>query len=115
MYLALGFRLKHRDNLRMELHQFFLYKNTPAAQKVLNAHVDKHHVIFGSGSAPTLADAAYLTALYGVTFPETLAMAESAHACLQVVLDNLIGRDHPTAQVMEAVILALTERETELE
>ena len=47
--------------------------------------------------------------------PETADMAQSAHACLQVVLDNLIGRDHPTAQVMEAVILALTERETELE
>ena len=112
MYLALGFRLKHRDDLRMELHQFFLYKNTSAAQKVLNAHVDKHHVIFGSGSAPTLADAAYLTALYGVTFPETLAMAESAHACLRVVLDTFLGRYHPSAQEMDTVVLVMVEQET---
>ena len=81
---------------------------------MLKARVDQQQVIAGGDGAPTLADTAYLTAPDEVTLPETVAMAQSAHARLQVVLDTLLVRKHPDMQGMEAVILELIDWETEL-
>ena len=47
-----------------------------------------------------MTNISYLTAPDRVTLTETLAMARSAHVRLQVVLDTLLGRDHPISQGM---------------
>ena len=107
MSLTLVLLLKHRANLGTRMHQFFLGQHTSAAYKVLKDRVDQHQVIAGGGSAPTLADAAYLTAPDKVTLSETLAMAQSTHARLRVVLDTLLLRDQPAEQGMKAVVLEL--------
>ena len=82
---------------------------------MLKACSNKHHVIAGGGGTPTLADAAYFMAPDGVTLLKKLEMARSAHACLWVVLETLLGRDHPTDQVMDMVAWALMDWETDLE
>ena len=70
--LSIGFRLEHRDNLVMGIPQYCLGKHDSSARKVLKACVGQHQVIAGGGSTPTLVDSAYLTAPYGVSFPETV-------------------------------------------
>ena len=109
MDLALVFRLNHRYNLWAGLYQFLLGEHTSAAWKVLKAHVDQHQVIAGGGGAPTLADTSYLTAPYGFTLTDMADMVRSSHARMWVVLDTLLGRDHPVAQGMEVVFLELIE------
>ena len=74
---------------------------------MLKACIDQHQVVAGGGSAPILADVAYLTVPDGLSFPKTLAMAQSSHALLLVVLDTLLERDHSFPQGMEAVVLFL--------
>ena len=56
-----------------------------------------------------------LTAPSRVSLTETLDMAHIVHAHLQVVLDTLMGRNHPSSHVMETFLKALKERETEME
>ena len=115
MTLALGFRLEHREDLGTGIHQFCLEYPTSAVRKVLKAHANQHHFIAGGGSAPTLADTAYLTAPDGPYFPKTAAMARSAHTCLWVIQDNLQGRYHPSTQGMYAVVLSLMDQDNEFE
>ena len=70
MILYLSFRLNHRDDMGMELHKFCPGQQTYATRKFLKDRVDQHQVIAGGGGAPTMANAAYLTAQMGVTcFP----------------------------------------------
>ena len=64
---ALGFSLDHRKNLGNDLHQFGLGRHTSASRKVLKACTDQLQVITGGCSAPSLAEAATLTAPYGVS------------------------------------------------
>ena len=113
--LSLGFPLNHRDDLGTGIHQFCLGQHNYASGKVPKARFDQHQIISGGGGIPTLVYAAYLTAPYGVFFPETVPMARSAHARLMVVLETLIGRYHPSAQVIYTVVLDLIEREKELD
>ena len=115
MTLALGLRLYHGDDLGMGLNQLFLGQHTSSARKLLKYRIDQHQVIEGSGGAPTMADAAHLAAPDGVTLPETVAMARSLHTRPRVVLDTVLGTEHPAAQGTEAVVLALIEQEKDLE
>ena len=69
----------------------------------------------GVDRSPTLVDAAYLTSPDGGSSPETLNMAQSAHADLQVVLDTFIGRDHASTHCMDTFVKTLTEHKTDLE
>ena len=94
MALALVFHLGRRDNLGMGMHQLFPVQNTSAAWKVMKACVDQSQVIAVGGAAPILMDEAYLIVPDGVTLPEMVAMLQSAHARLGVVLGTLLGRDH---------------------
>ena len=103
MTLTLDFRLGHRDNLGTGLPQFCLGQHNSASSKLLKVRVDRHQVIAGVGGAPTLSDKEYLTAPDGVTLPETLAMTQSVHARLRVVLDTLLGRYQPTYQGIDIV------------
>ena len=115
MDLTLGFCIDHKNELVTGLHRFCLVQHNYAARKVLKACVDQHQVIAVGGSASTLAYTSYLMVPYGVYPPETTAMARSTHICLRVVLDTLLRLYHPVAQGMNAVVLAMIERETELE
>ena len=115
MNLALGFLLDYRYDLETGLRQISLGQHISATRKVLKARVNQHQVILGGGGAPAVTDSAYLTAPYGVSLPETVVMERSAHARLWVVLDTLLGRYHPTAKVMDAVVWDLIEQKTELE
>ena len=99
----------------MGLNQFWLGQHTSATSKVLKARANQHQVIAGSIGVPTLADVASLTAPYGFSLPEMVAMLRSVHNRLQVVLDSLLERDQPVTKIMDAVILTLIERETEFE
>ena len=94
----------------MGLHQFVLGQNTSAAWKVLMDRVNKHQVITGGGAALYLADTATLTAPDGVSLPDTLSMAQGAHARLRVVLVNLFGPYHPAALAMRDVNMKIMER-----
>ena len=114
MSLTLVFHLNHIDNLGKGLHQFYVGQHTSSTWKVPKACVDQHQVVSGGGSAPMLADAAHLTAPNGVTLPETVAMVQIYHTRLQVGLDTLLGREHHATQWMEAVVLVLIDRDTEL-
>ena len=69
MTLAIGFYLNNRYDLGTGLHQFCLGWHTSAAWKMLKVRVDQNQFIEGGGGAPTLADVAYLTALYEVPLP----------------------------------------------
>ena len=62
-----------------------------SSRKFLNYCVDQQQVIAGRSGSLTLSDVAYLTALYGVSLPNTLDMALRVHTRLQVVLDTLLG------------------------
>ena len=73
---------------------------TYAAQKVLKARTDQHQLIMGGGATPSLTDAATLTAPYGVSLTNTLAMTWGSHSRLRVVLFTLLGKDHPAALAM---------------
>ena len=73
--LDIGFQLDHIDDLGTGLHQFELGQHTLAARKVLKARVDQHQVITSAGAAPSLGDAAMLTALDGVSLPSNLEMS----------------------------------------
>ena len=42
-------------------------------------------------------------------------MARRTHVLMRAILDILLVRDHPDAQGMEEVVLALIDQETELE
>ena len=75
------------------------------SQKLLKACIDQHQVVLGRGGAPALADVAYLMLLDGFSLTVNLAMAQSSHACLQVVVDTLLGRYQPYSQGMDVVIL----------
>ena len=101
MDLAIGSLLYHMDNLGMGLHQFGL---------IQKARVDQHQVIAGAVGAPTLANAAFLMVPYGFSLTKMVAIAQIIHIRLLVVLYTLIGRDHPSYQGMETVVLALIER-----
>ena len=79
MILDLRLLLNHRGNLKKGIHQFLLGQHTSAARKLLKGRVDQHQVITGSGGAPTLANADYLTAPNGVSLTETLDIACSTH------------------------------------
>ena len=103
MSMYLSFHLNHRDELVMGIHQFYLWQNTYASRDFMKACIDQHHAIAGWGGSPTLDTAAYLTAPDGVSLPKTLAISRSAHMHLRVVLDTLMGRDHPSAHGMEAL------------
>ena len=105
MTLDLVFHLNHRDNLGTGLHLFYLIQH-----KVLNACSDQHQVVAGGGGTPTLVDACYLPAPDGVSLPEKVVMAWSAHARLQLSLETLIRRDHPSSHAMDAVVFTLIER-----
>ena len=108
--LALGFDINHRYYLRTGLHQFCLVHHNSAVWNVLKARVDEHQVIASGGDGgPTLADTAYLMVPEIVSLSEMVEMSRSAHAYLWVVLDNLIGRDHPYSQGMVAAVLGLIE------
>ena len=76
---------------------------------MLKAHVDQHQVIAGGSANLSLENATTLTAPSGVSFPANPAMARWAHTRTRVVLYNLIGRDHPTAQDMQAANKELLE------
>ena len=110
MTLALGFCLKHRDNMGMVIQQLCIGKNTSDTRKVLKARTNQHQVIAGSGGTPTMEDAAYLTVPNGFSLPETEEMARSAHKRLRVVLINLMVRGHPVAQGMDVVVRVLVDR-----
>ena len=69
----------------------------------------------GVDSSPTLVDAADLNSPDGGSSLETLNMAQSVHAHLQVVLDTFIGRDHPFTHYMDTFVKSLTEHKTDLE
>ena len=90
-------------------------QNTYAAWKVLNPRTDQHQVIAGGGDAPSLEDAATLTAPDGVSLQANLSMARGAHTRLRVVLDTLLGQDHPAAQAMQDINEDILEREINLE
>ena len=91
----------------MGLHQFCLDQHKFAARKLLKARINQHQVISDSSGTPTLANAAYLTVPDGVSLLEMVAMSQSYHARLRVVLDTIIGRYLPVTQVMEAVFIVL--------
>ena len=110
MTLTLGFRLNHRDYLGTGIHQFCLGNHTSSARNLLKDRVNKHQFIAGGGGSPTLTNTSYLIAPDGVTLLKTLTMARSAHACLQVVMDTLLGRYHPSAQAMYMVFQTLMDR-----
>ena len=76
---------------------------------------DKHQVIMGGSTSPSLADAATLAAPDGVSLPTTLVMAQGGHTRLSVVLSTLFGTNHPTTLAMTEVNVKIMERETEIE
>ena len=115
MTFTIEFFLDYRDNLGMGIHQFFLGQHTSAARKVLEVRFNQHQVIEDGGGAPTLSYATYLTEPYEVSFPETVTMERISHARLQVILDTILGRNHPDVQGMYAVVFALIYWEVELE
>ena len=67
MTLSLGFHIDHNDNLGTGVHQFCLGQHTSALRKIPKAPVNQHQDIAGSGGAPPLAGAPYLTTLDGVS------------------------------------------------
>ena len=79
----------------MGLYQFRLVQHTSSARKVLKARSDQHRFIAGDGNAPSLADAATLTAPYGVSLPATLSMVQGAYILMRVVLVILFRPDQP--------------------
>ena len=113
--LALGFHLKHRNDLGTCLHQFCLGQHASAARKVLKARADQHQFIAGGSAAPLLEDTNMLTALDGVSFTSTMDMAREAHTQLRMVLVTLLGQDHPTALAMRDINTDILQRGAELE
>ena len=63
----------------------------------------------------SLAEADILTDPNGIYLPNTLPIVRSAHACIQVMLDNLLGKYHPTTQRLATFRQELIDREMELE
>ena len=113
--LDLGFRIYHRDNLGMDLHQFGIGQNTSAARKVLKACDNQHQVITGGGAAPSQANVAMMMAPDGVSLQATLSMERGAHARLRVLLVTLFGPEHPTTLAIRDVNKEIMERETDME
>ena len=72
-------------------------------------------VHYGRVRAPNSGQSCVPASLYGVYLPETLEMVCSIHACLWVVLETLLVRDHPSAHFMDSFSKALTERKMNLE
>ena len=50
-----------------------------------------------------------------ISLPEALTMVQSVHAHLRVVMDTLLGRDHPSSQSLESFIHVLTDMDMEFE
>ena len=98
----------------MGFHHFGLGQHTSSARKMLKARADQHQIIAGDGAAPSLADAATLMVLYGVSLLSNLAMTQGSHSRLRVVLVTLFGTDHPTELEMKEVNTEIMERDTEL-
>ena len=115
MTLALSLGFYHRYDLGTGILQFCLGQHMSASSELLKARVDQHRVIVGVSRSLTLSDAAYLTAPDWVSLPDTLDMAYSTHIRLWVVLDTLIGRDHPVAHGMDSFNKSIMERDTYLE
>ena len=101
--LSLGFRLYQWDNFHTGLHPCGICQKISAAWKVLKAHSEQHQVIAGGGAAPSLVDAATMTAPDGVSLQATLVMAQGPHKRMRVVLDTHLGWDHPSAQSMQDI------------
>ena len=115
MTLSLSFCLNQRDNLGTGIHRFCLRQHTFTSRSLLKAHIDQHQFITDGGGFPTLADAAYLMAPYGVSLPNTLVMARSAHTRLRVVFDTLPESNHLATQVIDAFYNYIMEQEMEIE
>ena len=113
--LYLGFPMDHGEELGKSLHQFGMVQHTSSTRKVLKSRAEQHQVIAGGGTAPSLADAATLTATNGVSLPATMAMAQRAHAHMRVVLVTLLGQDHSTVMAMQDINAYILESEIELE
>ena len=94
--LYLGFRLDHKYELGMGLHQFVLGQNTNTIRKHMKSHEEKHQVIVEGERELSLADAAFLTAPYGISLLGILPMARSAHLRLGLLVSTLLGPYHPT-------------------
>ena len=62
-----------------------------------------------------MVDAAMLIYPSGVYLPKTLLMLQSTHARLHVVMETLIGCNHPATKIIEAFGMALVEQEIDLE
>ena len=54
MTLYLGFRLEHRDDLGMGIHQFILRKNKDDFQKTLKSQDDHNQFVSGVDGVPYL-------------------------------------------------------------
>ena len=115
MTMSLSFHLNNRDNLWTGLYQFCLGQHTFNTRNILKAHIYQHKVIAVRVRDQTLEDAAALMAHDEVSLTETLDISQSTHAHLQVVLDTLLRRDHPSAHIMDAFMEALMDWETEIE
>ena len=96
----------------MGLHQFCLGHHRDASKKLLKSCIGQHQVITGGYRDPNLADGAYLMAQDGVALPDTLYMLLSARTHLRVVLKTLLGRYHPTANLMDVFSKSIVKRKT---
>ena len=62
----------------------------------MKARIDQYQVITGGVEEPTLSIASYPTAPDGVSLTETLAMIQSVHTLLRVVIKPFWGGTTPS-------------------
>ena len=115
MNLSLRLQIDHQENMGTGIYHFCLGCHSDSTQKILKACVDQHHAIVVRGRYPILSDTLNVKDPNEMSLPDILAMAQSTHAHLWVLLHNLLGRDHPSSHRVVTFVQALTEQEMGME
>ena len=100
LVLALGFRMKSRDDLTTGLNPFVPGQHTATVRKFLHEQADRYSVVASGAGAPSLADVEILFAPDGVTLPRNFSMARGQWLRTQLIVGTYFGVERNTSEVL---------------
>ena len=94
LVLALGFRMKSRDDLTTGLNPFVPGQHTATVRKFLHEQADRYSMVTSGAGAPSLADMEIILAPNGVTLPRNFSMVRGQWLSTRLIVGTCFGVDH---------------------
>ena len=115
LVLALGFRMKIRDDLTTGLHPFVLGQHTATVQKFLRGQADRYTMVASGAGATSLEDTEILLAPDDVTLLRNFSMARGQWLRTRLIVRTCLGVDHNASEGLGEFGKEMLARETDLE